>query len=454
MRIVHNDLAGGLFLLALFACVIIAIEIWTRLRRPDPELSRKAVHFMGGAGSLLFPFVVGSPITVMVIAVVFSGFFFIAKRGNFLHCLGKVTRKSSGSEYYPIAVFLLFYVCQDRLWLYITSILILSVADAAAALIGTRYGRIHYDVGENDKKSLEGSFVFWILTFQAIQIPLLLMTDLPRATCILSALLVSLLLTGIEAISIKGTDNLFVPLLTCFGLLKITTKPVAEIAFQCVSLILMFILLQFVIRKLKLLSIRDSIVFIIFTYACWSLGSVEWSVPVLVCFSILCLLKIVFLRKYHPVIKTTTLIRIIFIPLVILLISNATDLYPYLFGAFILSIIVSSNCGIWLYTANAVFLEKSWKWWHALGFGLIFSFLAVSVSMVFLSSFPSRGVFLVIPIISMSAATIYNIHLQNKPDSNEQEALLSPIIMISTMSVLAYLGAQYSGIVELWDIKG
>jgi len=62
MRIVHNDIAGGLLILALFAAVIVIIEVWTRLRHPDPELSRKAVHILGGVGSLLFPFVVGSPV--------------------------------------------------------------------------------------------------------------------------------------------------------------------------------------------------------------------------------------------------------------------------------------------------------------------------------------------------------------------------------------------------------
>ena len=110
MRIVHNDVAGGLLILALFAAVIVIIEVWTRLRHPDPELSRKAVHILGGAGSLLFPFVVGSPVTVLVISAVFSGFFLITKKGDMLQSLGKVKRKSSGSEYYPVAVFMLFYI--------------------------------------------------------------------------------------------------------------------------------------------------------------------------------------------------------------------------------------------------------------------------------------------------------------------------------------------------------
>ena len=43
-------------------------------------------------------------------------------------------------------------------------VLVLAVADAAAALVGGRYGRIRYEV-EDQCKSLEGSLVFAAVTF-------------------------------------------------------------------------------------------------------------------------------------------------------------------------------------------------------------------------------------------------------------------------------------------------
>lgn len=207
--------------------------------------------------------------------------FFVTSKGKWLRSVGGVSRSSRGSEYYPLAVFLVFVLAGDDYWRYLASLLVLGIADAFAALVGGEYGRIRYSV-EEESKSLEGSLVFLVVAYLAIQIPMLLLTDLPPQTIVLSSLLVALVVTGFEAISLRGADNLFVPIATCVILGKITTKPVPEIVFQNASLVGLCTVIGFGARRFPALNVGATIAVLLFTYGLWSLGSPLWALPVLI----------------------------------------------------------------------------------------------------------------------------------------------------------------------------
>lgn len=81
-------------------------------------------------------------------------------------------------------------------------ILVAGVADAAAAVVGKRFGRTRYPGG----KSLEGS-----LAFLVVVLPLVLtIAGLPLA----GAILLALVLTAVEAPSLPVADNLYLPIVT------------------------------------------------------------------------------------------------------------------------------------------------------------------------------------------------------------------------------------------------
>ncbi|MCP3872025.1 MAG: hypothetical protein GY699_02575 [Desulfobacteraceae bacterium] len=452
MRLVENDVFGSAIIIGAFSLVIILTEVWTRLHKPNPEITRKTIHICCGLGCLFFPFFVKSPVWVFVIACLFTAFFFLSEKTGTLKSLNSVNRKSRGSEYYPIAVFLVFYICQDKLWLYITSILILSVSDAAAAIIGSSYGKIHYKVGKEDVKSLEGSFFFWILTFMAIQIPLLLMTDLPRANCILCALLISFLLTGIEAVSIKGTDNIFVPLITCYGLLKITTKSTEEIAYQCISLFLIFLIIQFFVHKLKFMSIRESIVFIIFAYSTWSLGSIDWGIPIFTSFFLYCAIRRIIKYNNQYELDTNGLIRVIITPLIILLIANASNQYSFFYGAFLSATIVSCCCGLWIHTCFAIEMNSKKRLVYVSLTGLFASVAILVVTMMFQKNVPLHA-FVWIPLISMIVMAGYDFIVGNKINLTGLHHATLTITPVSFLSSLLYLLIQYQGLIQTWNPK-
>lgn len=274
-----DDLRGAAILASAFLVLVAVAEAWSRLGRPDPEHTRKLVHLGGGIACLSFPFLVRSPWVVLVMAGGMTALFALGGRWGFLRSLHSVKRPSRGAEYYPLAIFLVFLFARDRPWLYLAAVLVLAVGDAFAALIGGRYGRIRYEV-QDEQKSLEGSLVFLVIAFLAIHLPTLLMTDLPRPVTVLAALLVAVLVTGFEAISLDGADNLFVPLAVVVILAKITTKSLEEVAFQNLSLLAICLLTALVVWRFRTFNVGATITFILFAYGTWSLGNWQWAVPV------------------------------------------------------------------------------------------------------------------------------------------------------------------------------
>ena len=347
MKIIENDMLGSVIIGSVFLIIIIAAEIWARKGNPSNEAIRKFIHINGGIASLLFPFFITSPYFVFGLAFAFSSLFYLSAKLGFLKSLNSVERESRGSEYYPFAIWLLFTISVGKLWLYISSVLVLALADAGAALIGNKYGAIHYKIGDS-KKSLEGSIFFWIIAFIAIQIPMLLLSDLSRETCILTALLVSFLLTCVEAVSVKGTDNIFVPVIACYVLLKITTKPVDEIMFQCISLFAIFAIFGSIIWKTKLLNTGAALIFLGMTYASWSLGSIHWALPAFSAFILFTIVRFILnKKKRQPVIKARILFAALVIPFSILIFANMLDLYKEYFSLYVTSYVMIASFSVW-----------------------------------------------------------------------------------------------------------
>jgi len=344
----ERELIGAAVLAALFAMMVLVAELWARLAKPKPEWTRKLVHLGGGMACLAFPFVIASPWTVLVMAVLLSGTFALGARTGFLSSLHRVRRPTRGSEYYPLAIFVAYVLAYGRPWLYVSSVLTLSVADAFAALIGGRYGRLRYQV-EDEQKSLEGSLAFLAIAFTAIWLPMVCMTDSPGWVCLLSALLVAVLVTGFEAISLRGSDNLFVPTAVCTILSKITTKPLTEIIHQNLSLAVICLGIGLLAWRTRVLNVGGAIVAILFAYATWSLGSWQWALPVFLGLGTYLLAEV-----FAPVpverlrrVRVGTMTRALLSPFVLLVLANAFGQYGLFFGPYMAAITTVLAFALW-----------------------------------------------------------------------------------------------------------
>ncbi len=343
-----GDVTGAVILGTAFLVLLGIAEAWSRLGNARPEHSRKLVHFGGGLLCLFFPWLIGSPLVVLALTAGNAALFATGRRLGFLHSLHSVNRRTLGSEFYPISIFLVFLIAHDRPWLYLSAILVLAVADAFAALVGNRYGSIHYEV-EDNRKSLEGSLVFLVVAFLAIQLPLLHMTDTPRLVCTLAALYTAILVTGFEAISLGGTDNLFIPIGVAFVLPRILGKPVEGILYQTGSLIGICLVIGLLCRAVASFNPGGSIGIMLFAYGAWSLGSESWALPILTGFAAYMIL--LFRFRLPGGRRTNVRVRVMFqalLPSVLLVFARSLfDVEPILFGPFLASLIAVLVFAFW-----------------------------------------------------------------------------------------------------------
>lgn len=329
-----GDLFGGAVLSAIFLGLVAVAEVWKRFGNAHPEHSRKLVHLGGGIACLLFPFLVRSPWVVLVMASAMTALFAFGGRWGFLQSLHGIDRPSHGAEFYPLAVFLVFLMARDQPAFYLSAILVLAIGDAFAALVGGHYGRIRYEV-EDEQKSLEGSLVFLVIAFLAIHLPLLLMTDLDRTICVLAALLVAVLVTGFEAISLEGADNLYVPLAVVVILGKITTKPLSEVIHQNLSLAVICGAVALIVWRLRSFNVGGTLTFILFAYGTWSLGSWQWALPVFAGFLAFVVGWFISRPDRQRELRVRTIARALLLPFLVLALANGTGVYRPLFGPYV-----------------------------------------------------------------------------------------------------------------------
>ncbi|HEX2644987.1 MAG TPA: hypothetical protein VHU81_18455, partial [Thermoanaerobaculia bacterium] len=170
----------------------------------------------------------------------------------------------------------------------------------------------------------------------AVHLPTLLLTDLPRPVCVLAALLVAALVTGFEAISLQGADNLFVPLAVVVILGKITTKPLPEVIFQNLSLLAICLGVALVVWKAPSLNVGGAITFILFAYGTWSLGSWQWAIPVALGFAGYVTAWSTFAPPRHALgVKVRTVARALLPPFTLLLLANSFRDNPTYFGPYL-----------------------------------------------------------------------------------------------------------------------
>lgn len=238
------------------------------------EYTRKLVHFGAGLLVCAFPFIFDSIGSVALMSLSFLGIMVVSKLRHVLDAVHEEGRNSAGAYLYPMAVFLIFY-WSDGYWLhFMVPILLLTIPDAAAALIGKEYGTITYAVNRQ-YRSLEGSFMFFLIAFLCILIPVLLAEVVDNRTAILVALLLALIITGIEAVSVFGVDNLFVPLVGFLGLTRLLTHPTDILIGNLAVLLIVFIVLA-ATNRWRHLTISGMIGLTLMLYAIYSWGGWAW----------------------------------------------------------------------------------------------------------------------------------------------------------------------------------
>jgi hypothetical protein len=213
---------------------------------------------------------------VVAICLAIGALIVVGGRRGALAGVTGVERHSRGEIYHPIAIALLFLIAHRQPIFYVVSLWTLVIADAAAALFGRSYGRHTYTV-QDDRKSLEGSVVFLFVAFLGIHVPLLLFTDIGRGASVVVALQLALLVTCFEAISMRGADNLVLPLATYYLLLKLTPQPAAGIVLQLTAQLALLAGALLLARATRFLTWAGAVAVHLTLYAAFALGGPGWT---------------------------------------------------------------------------------------------------------------------------------------------------------------------------------
>jgi phytol kinase len=204
---------GGL--MAAFLALMAGLRAYAASASPRPDATRKLLHLGSGLLTLWFPFVFSDLWPVFLLTVSVAALLAAIKleprcRGRLGTLLGAGDRTTFGELYFPIAVAAVFWLsARESPLQFVIPILVLSVADAAGAVVGMRYGVSRYLGGA---KSLEGSAAVAGCAFVCTYVPLRAWGGLGVRESILIAETLALAVMLIEAGAWRGLDNLFVPI--------------------------------------------------------------------------------------------------------------------------------------------------------------------------------------------------------------------------------------------------
>lgn len=179
------------------------------------ELKRKALHIGVGLTALTFPLFLNDSWKIIVafgLAVVWllAVRYVPVLRRHFGSVLHGVRRRTLGEIYFAVSIACLLLLAQDEPILFVIPILILTLADASAAIAGKvlPIGPLR---GLARGKTMTGCAAFFAVAFIVSFGMLELLTELQAVQSVLLAIFLAATTCVVEAISRRGIDNLAVP---------------------------------------------------------------------------------------------------------------------------------------------------------------------------------------------------------------------------------------------------
>jgi len=184
------------------------------------KASRKFLHVMIGNLPFVIPFftltffptLVAAPfIAVTLLASSYGPFKTIGRR---MKDLANITEEGHkmGLVFYAISYTCLAFLFGSRPYIIAVGVLPMAYGDAAASIIGEKWGRTRYRVVA--EKSLEGSAAMFLLSFASLALGMVFFSvfyHFAWTSKIASMLAAAAVATAVEAFSPMGFDNLTVP---------------------------------------------------------------------------------------------------------------------------------------------------------------------------------------------------------------------------------------------------
>ncbi|MBN1541364.1 DUF92 domain-containing protein [candidate division KSB1 bacterium] len=199
--------------------LIAAAEFFRKKAGIGPEATRKSVHILTGLLVAATPFVLQTLWPMVILGVVFAIVDFFAVRRHLFVGMHNTARETYGTVFYPLSfVLLAFLFWNNNQLIFITAMLIMAISDAVAAMVGAHAAKPIQLHPQLETKSLQGSLAMFLSTLLIVLLSLSWFAELnPFGVLgwgerLWLAGVTAVMATVCEAVSVKGSDNLTVPL--------------------------------------------------------------------------------------------------------------------------------------------------------------------------------------------------------------------------------------------------
>lgn len=203
----------GIMASFLYIGTIIAISgLFTKISK---EASRKFIHIMLSNWWIIAMTFFDNMWVAAICPAIFVVINFLSYKFNIIKSMEREDDEKDGlgTVYYALSLLILALVTFGPLknpTIGLVGVAVMGYADGMAAIVGKGIQSPEYSVNGN-KKTLAGSATMFIITLLIISGAL---SYLNVANWLIKAFAMSILATIVEGISIKGTDNITIPLLT------------------------------------------------------------------------------------------------------------------------------------------------------------------------------------------------------------------------------------------------
>ncbi len=181
------------------------------------EASRKFIHIMLSNWWIIAMIFFEDAIMAAILPALFIIINYLSYKKGIISVMerdeGEENKESLGTVFYAISLFVLSLITfgpLDEPLIGLCGIFVMGYGDGFAAVIGQAVKSKEYVIKGNTK-SIAGSLTMFVITLMIVAG---YMTYMNASYIAIKSILVAIIMTIVEAVSIKGTDNITVPLLT------------------------------------------------------------------------------------------------------------------------------------------------------------------------------------------------------------------------------------------------
>jgi phytol kinase len=197
---------------AVILVILCISEFLWRRRKIQSELTRKFVHISAGSFVAFWSLLLSRD-QILLLSIAFVLVVAYSSYTQLFKAVHSVQRATWGEFMFAISVGTLALVAHSH-WIFSVSLLIMSIADGLAAIIGIKYGRSNSYRIFGYTKSVIGTLTFFI---SAMVILLAYAIFVPNIFSFWF-IGIAVLATVLENLAVKGLDNIIVPIVVAIAL--------------------------------------------------------------------------------------------------------------------------------------------------------------------------------------------------------------------------------------------